>query len=421
MEPVDEAESVRAVEDLLESPELAGALRSDLFKQFLDKLPVAIAVSSLIPAEHVVYANPEFARLAQQSGAVALGRRLGPHPWPGHASAWRRRSLAQAIAEGHDYLGANHMPHHDEAGKVVHAWSNIIEDDAGKPAFRLVALAEAVPHDPSILDELEAQVREKDTQLKELQHRVRNNLQMITALIRLEARGISDMSTGEGFYRLAGRVEALGLLYRALEKSGPEGLVDLGVYLTEIASAVMRAHAVEGIHLDLQLDTWLVSLDVAMPTGLVVNELMTNALKHAFHGRDGGTITLHSAADGEVCRVLIADDGVGLPAGATWPHPGKLSAMIVRSLMTNAKATLDVQSAPGQGMRVKIELNCAEARIGARLKTSPLLRARAAAEDGSFSASPRLACHRDDRPLFGRSLEQWCASLLLGLIGRDEA
>ena len=77
--------------------------------------------------------------------------------------------------------------------------------------------------------------------------------------------------------------------------------VDLGVYLSQIASAVMSSHAVEGIRLDMKVDTYPVSINVAMPTGLVVNELLTNALKHAFRGRDGGTITLHSISDGEGC------------------------------------------------------------------------------------------------------------------------
>jgi two-component sensor histidine kinase len=91
-----------------------------------------------------------------------------------------------------------------------------------------------------------------------------------------------------------------------------------------------------------------------MPTGLVVNELLTNALKHAFVGRDRGTITLHSLADGNGCRVVIADDGAGLPEGVEWPKRGKLSALIVRSLRENAKADLKVESSPGKGTRVII-------------------------------------------------------------------
>lgn len=103
------------------------------------------------------------------------------------------------------------------------------------------------------------------------------------------------------------------------------------------------------------------SIDVAMPAGLVANELPTNSLKHAFSGRERGTITLQSTADQRGCCVVIADDGVGLPEGATWPKPGKLSALIVRSLQQNARASIDVQSAPGQGKRVTINFRCDDA------------------------------------------------------------
>jgi hypothetical protein len=103
--------------------------------------------------------------------------------------------------------------------------------------------------------------------LRELQHRVKNNLQMITALIRLEARNLPDDATGSRFDRLAGRIEALALLYRSLSDDANAETIDLGVYLSEIASAVMRAHAPEGIRLDLKVDTWPVSVNVAMPTG----------------------------------------------------------------------------------------------------------------------------------------------------------
>ena len=91
-----------------------------------------------------------------------------------------------------------------------------------------------------------------------------------------------------------------------------------------------------------------------MPTGLVVNELLTNALKHAFKGRDGGTITLHSIVNGDGCRIVIADDGIGLPEGETWPKPGKLGALIARSLTENAKAEFDVNSSASEGTRVTI-------------------------------------------------------------------
>ena len=351
------------VEHLLETSGLAGALESERFKQFLDQVPVAVAVSVLRPVEKVVYANLEFEQLSGQLNATVLGG--GWESLPGEAVsgalAGGSTALGEAIIQGRDHLGSFSIPH-GEAGLVVDAWSNIIEDEDGAPAFRLVALVAVAARDGSILDELAEQVREKDLQLLELQHRVKNNLQMITALIRVEARGVSDRSTGEGFDRLAGRIEALGLLYRAMGASGDNGVIDLGIYLSEIATAVMRAHAVEGVHLDLQVDTWPVSLDVAMPAGLVVNELLTNALKHAFQGRDGGVVSLHCITDGAGGgRVVVADDGVGLAEGYAWPKPGKLSALIVQSLLQNAAARMAVASAPGRGMRVEIVFHGADA------------------------------------------------------------
>jgi two-component sensor histidine kinase len=137
--------------------------------------------------------------------------------------------------------------------------------------------------------------------------------------------------------------------------------VDLGIFLSQITSSVVAAHANEGVRLDLKVDTWPVSIDVAMPTGLVVNELLTNALKHAFVGRDSGTITVHSLIDDTGCHVIVADDGVGLQSPEDWPPRGKLSSLIVQSLRQNAKADLNVQSAPGEGMRVTISFKRANA------------------------------------------------------------
>jgi len=117
----------------------------------------------------------------------------------------------------------------------------------------------------------------------------------------------------------------------------------------------MHSSAVEGIRLDMKVDSYPVSVNVALPTGMVVNELLTNALKHAFVDRQAGTITLQSLNDADGCRVVVADDGVGLPPDVAWPKRGKLSALIVQSLRQNAKADIAVESRPGQGMRVTIK------------------------------------------------------------------
>ena len=313
--------------------------------------------------ESVVYANPEFEKLC---GLSAAG--LAKENWAGLSGSSLNkpndRHLAAAIVEETDFVGTFRLER-SEDGKpvVVDAYSNVIEDDNGKLCFRLVALVDVTAHGEAEKLSMEERIREKDTLLRELQHRVKNNLQMITALIRLETRNAVEPDQ-KRFERLAGRVDALAILYQALSADEQKDEVDLGVYLSQIASAVMTSHAVEGIRLDMTLDTYPVSINVAMPTGLVVNELLTNSLKHAFKGREGGTITLHSIVNGEGCQVTVADDGIGLPEGETWPKRGKLGALIAHSLTENAKAKFDVTSSADQGTKVTIVFRRAAAAAG---------------------------------------------------------
>ena len=346
------SEDAEAVEQLLETPDLATALESEQFKKFLDQVPIAIAVADLSTNERVVYANPEFEklssvkadRLTRENWAALLGTGVHEH---------KDRSLAEAVVEETDFVGTFRLSRVDEKPPIVDVYSNLIEDDNGKVCFRLVALVDVSAHGEMEDEPSQQRVHEKDLLLRELQHRVKNNLQMITALIRMETRNATG-SDQTRFERLAGRVGALAILYQTLSTDEHKDEVDLGVYLSQIASAVMASHAVEGIRLDMKVDTYPVSIDVAMPTGLVVNELLTNSLKHAFQGRDGGTITLRSTVSGEGCQVVVADDGIGLPDGESWPRPGKLGALIARSLTENAKAQFDVRSSASDGTTVTI-------------------------------------------------------------------
>lgn len=347
------SEKVEAVEQLLDTPDLATALESEQFKKFLDQVPIAIAVADLTADERVVYANPEFeklsgltvARLVRENWVALSG--IGLHQQKG-------RSLPKALVEETDFVGTFRLERVGDNPARVDVYSNIIVDDDGTNCFRLVALVDVSAHGEAGDERsVEERVSEKDTLLRELQHRVKNNLQMITALIRLESRNATEADRRR-FERLAGRVDALAILYQTLTADEQKEEVDLGVYLSQIASAVMSSHAVEGIRLDMRVDTYPVSINVAMPAGLVVNELLTNSLKHAFQGREGGTITLHSVVDGDGCRVIVADDGIGLPEGETWPKPGKLGALIARSLTENAKAHFAVDSSASEGTKVTI-------------------------------------------------------------------
>lgn len=349
-------EPARPVEDLLASPEVAQVVQNEEFKRFLDYMPFAIAVSKgTNGAQRIVYGNPRFEELVGQACADIEGKSWSVLERFRHEDD-DALTLAKAVLDGTDFLGTfRSQPGAGEA-VLIEAYVSLIESEDSSEDYRIAAFVLVTGRERSQREEFQRAVRDKDLLLREIQHRVKNNLQLIVALIRLEARNARDGASTVDFDRLAGRIEAIHVLYRTLEgpAQGPE--IDLGQYLSQIASAAMGSYATEGIRLQLKVDCCPVSINVALPTGLVVNEVMTNAFKYAFAGQQTGTIAVECVRVNDSYCVAVADDGVGLPAGLEWPEPGKLSALILQSLRENTKADLKVESKPGEGTRVEILL-----------------------------------------------------------------
>lgn len=342
--------------EFLSSPEMAKAIESDEFKRFLDHVPIAVVISWRVKdQQRIVYANLAFEALTGEAADKIDGK-----PWSildgfVHEDD-AALTLGNAIAGGTDFVGTFRAERQE--GKVIlaQAYASVIEDDNGAESYRIAALVDVSERERSDREEYEKQIQDKDMLLKELQHRVKNNLQLITALIRLESRA-AQRGDKVDLDRLAGRVDTLALLYKALSTDHWGPVVDLAPYLSEIASASVRAHGTSGIALDLKMTCCPVSINVAMPAGLLINEFLTNTFKYAFIGRDEGTISMECHCEEEQhYRIVYSDDGVGLPEGMNWPAPGKLGALILQTLRENTRQLkFEMVSEPGRGMRATIE------------------------------------------------------------------
>ncbi len=341
---------------MLASPEIAKAVESDDFKRFLDHVPIAIVVSWMVKDEQrIVYANQTFEGMTGLSGAE-----IEHKPWSVLDSFTHEDdpnlTLGAAILTGEDFLGTFRREAGD--GKVIlaQAYASLIEGEEGTEGYRIAALVDVTDRERSQREDFEQKIRDKDLLLKELQHRVKNNLQLITALIRLEARA-AQRGDKVDLDRLTGRIDTLALLYQALSTDNWGPQVDLGAYLSGIAAAAVRTYAVGGVELDLKVNYCPVSMNVAMPAGLLVNELLINAFKYAFVGRDKGTITVECHCEDERrYRIVFADDGVGFPRGVSWPTRGKLGALILQTLRENTmQMDFKLETGPGEGARASIE------------------------------------------------------------------
>ncbi len=197
----------------------------------------------------------------------------------------------------------------------------------GSPEF-LVAEITDISAKKAADQALRDMVAEKTALLNEVHHRVKNNLQIVTSLLNMESRRSPHPQTQDVLGEMQGRIRSMALLHEFLYRSGTFASVDLGVYLGELATQAFRSQNVTrgAVRLQLTLGHTAVSMDQATPCGLLVNELISNSLKHGFpNGRSGEIqVELRLESDPTNLYLCVSDNGVGLPADFA---PEKLSSL----------------------------------------------------------------------------------------------
>jgi len=186
-------------------------------------------------------------------------------------------------------------------------------------------------HAEHVLDAL----HEKEVLLKEIHHRVKNNLAVISSLFYLQSTYTDDQSTLKILQDSQDRVRSMALVHETLYRSDNFAAVDFAEYARAVSERLVRSYTSPDRHieLDIDIDSVLMGIDLAVPCGLILNELITNALTHAFAGRAQGRIrvSLQRADDGRH-RLVVADDGIGVPEGLVMRNRSSFGLRLIRSL-----------------------------------------------------------------------------------------
>lgn len=203
--------------------------------------------------------------------------------------------------------------------------------------------------------ELETQQRllfQSETLLKEIHHRVKNNMQVISSLLSIQAGQLKDEAQRDVFLECRERIRVMSLIHDRLYSTGKYEGIDFGDYLREMVAMIIASNRPGDaeVRIDLQVDPVEVLLEKAVPLSLIASELVLNALKHAFRGRQFGTLTVRLHRDGGTCRLFIGDDGPGMPAQAP-SHTG-VGMQLITGLTRQIRARCERSDGPGVGTTI---------------------------------------------------------------------
>ena len=221
--------------------------------------------------------------------------------------------------------------------------------NAGAGAM-IVALAQAFRQSVRATREAIAQrLQERELYQRELDHRIANNFATVAAILRIHQRRTKDPATADALNEALGRVDSIAKTHRHLYSTGPlTDRVDMKEYLEALCDSLKEALVAGGnISITCRFERIELPRDRAIAVGIISNELVTNAVKHAFRDGRNGAIDVTLERHGDDCRLIIKDNGVGLSdkSGA------ESGVRLVDNFATQAGGRLDVESVPGQGVR----------------------------------------------------------------------
>ena len=216
-----------------------------------------------------------------------------------------------------------------------------------------------IAKDITTLKEIEAALtasnEAKTMLMKEVHHRVKNNLTVLQSLLSLQMKDIRDEKDKVYFDDIRNRVRSMTMIHERLHRSADLKNIGAGEYIRSLADMLFRNYATGGnVRLSYDVEDAMIDVDTMIPLGLIINELVSNALKYAFpEGREGELRISFTKPAGQECLLVISDNGVGLPKGFDISQSTSLGLMIVKSLADQLEGDLAISGDSGAEFRVR--------------------------------------------------------------------
>ncbi len=232
-----------------------------------------------------------------------------------------------------------------------------IKDENGN-VLGSIHIAHDITQRKEMEDKLEKAIEEKDNMMKEVYHRVKNNLMVISSLLNLQSRYIKDKDTQDIFRESQNRAKSMAMIHEKLYRSGDLKHLNFTEYLENLSKDLYNTYTLDKslVKLILNLKEVKLDIDTSIPLGLILNELLTNSLKHAFpNGRNGEIIVeLKPESEGKF-KLSVSDNGIGFPEDFDYKNTKTLGMMIINSLTEQIDGTINLDRSKGTKFTIIFE------------------------------------------------------------------
>jgi PAS domain S-box-containing protein len=303
------------------------------------------------PVFQILYAPPE----------VFLGKFV-EDVLPKPAAGTIQKAIAEAAAQGW-HRGACYTLDLPD-GQRWFELSISTRGEAGSPEAHFIVLARDITERMQAGEKIRASLAEKEVLLKEIHHRVKNNLAIVSSLLEMQARRSQDEQVRNEFQVSQQRILAMAQIHEQLYRSQNLAQIDMADYVTALTKGLLSMDILSDIAIQVEIQDVSLDIDQAVPCGLIINELLTNALKYAFAGiaglgdpdRERRKEVKVSMQPQDGCFILsVSDNGAGLPAEVDVRSTRTLGLRLVNRLTAQLKGDLQVSSAPGGGTVISIK------------------------------------------------------------------
>jgi PAS domain S-box-containing protein len=247
-----------------------------------------------------------------------------------------RKHINKIMEQGYDIFETKHRR---KDGEIRDMLVNCHAIALGKRNISLSILID-ITEQKNAENKIKSSLREKDVLLKEIHHRVKNNMQVISSLLNLQARQISDKKYVELFNESRNRIASMALVHEKLYNSKDIANVDFKDYIHSLANGLFTFYGISSkkVLLNMSIEDISLSIDTAIPCGLIINELVSNSLKYAFPEEKKGElkIVLNKAGaddNDSVYNLIISDNGAGIPKGIDIRKTKTLGLQLVTNLV----------------------------------------------------------------------------------------